>query len=266
MADPLTLWRRFLARPNDDRFKTFGIAVLVAFTCAVVVSVASVALKPLQDAHLEAERAAKMEAMLNTLPEMRGLMQEAGITELETRLVNLSDGSFVPNLDTADFDAIAAADHPATSIEIPSEADVAGLKRREHHSLVHLLESDGELKLLVLPMRAAGYQSTITAMLALQPDLRTIAALTITGQGETPGLGARIAEPDWAALWPGKQIADDDGKIVIDIVRGQATGPYEIDGIAGATRSSNAVGVMLDFWLGDLGFGPFLDRLEVEGL
>ena len=266
MADPLTLWRRFLARPNDDRFKTFGIAVLVAFTCAMVVSVTSVALKPLQDAHLAAERAAKMEAMLNTLPEMRGLMQEAGITALETRVVNLSDGSFALDIDASSFDAITAADHPDTSIEIPSDADVAGLKRRENHAAVYLLQRDGELKLLVLPMRAAGYQSTITAMLALQPDLRTIAALTITGHGETPGLGAKIAEPEWAALWPGKQVADDEGKIVIGVVRGQAVGPYEVDGISGATRSSNAVGSMLDFWLGDLGFGPFLDRLEHEGL
>ena len=266
MADPLTLWRRFLARPNDDRVKTFGIAVLVAFICAVVVSATSVTLKPLQDAHLEAERAARMEAMLDTLPEMRELMEEAGVTALETRVVTLSDGSFAPDLDPASFDVVAAAENPETSIAIPPEADPAGLKRRENYALVYLLERDGELMLLVLPMRATGYQSTITAMLALQPDLRTIAALTITGQGETPGLGARIADPDWAALWPGKQIVDQDGQIVIEVVHGTATGLYQVDGISGATRSSNAVGAMLNFWLGDLGYGPFLDRLESEGL
>ncbi len=66
--------------------------------------------------------------------------------------------------------------------------------------------------LLVLPMHGVGYQSTITAMLALEADLTTIAALAIIGQGETPGLGARIEDPDWPALWPGKQIADADGR------------------------------------------------------
>ena len=266
MADPLTLWRRFLARPNDDRVKTFGVAVLVAFVCAVVVSATSVTLKPLQDAHLAAERAARMEAMLDTLPEMRGLMEEAGVTALETRMIDLSDGSFAPEIDPEGFDANTAAEDPEISIAIPPEADIAGLKRRENHAPVYLLERDGELMLLVLPMRATGYQSTITAMLALEPDLRTIAALTITGQGETPGLGARIADPDWAALWPGKEIANEDGEIVIEVVRGTATGPYQVDGISGATRSSNAVGAMLNFWLGDLGYGPFLDRLESEGL
>lgn len=266
MADPQNFWQRFLARPNDDRVKTVGIAVIVAFVCAVVVSATSVTLKPLQVAHLEAERIARMEAMLDTLPGMRSLMEEAGVTALEARMVNLSEGRFAPGIDLADYDAIAAAADPVTSIEIPPEADVAGIKRRENYVPVYLLERNGKLLLLVLPMRATGYQSTITAMLALEPDLRTIAALTITGHGETPGIGARITDPAFIDLWPGKLAADESGNIVIEVVRGQARGPYEVDAISGATRSSNAIGSMLTFWLGDLGFGPFLNHLEQEGL
>ena len=266
MAESLNPWRRFLERPNDDRVKIFGVAVIVAFACAVIVSAASVTLKPRQDAHLEAERAAKMEAMLDTLPGLRDLMEQVGVTALETRIVDLSTGDFAPAVAVDGFDQIALADDPETSTDLPAEVDVAGLKRREDYAPVYLLERDGKLMLLVLPMRAAGYQSTITAMLALEPDLKTVAALTITGQGETPGIGARIADPAWAALWPGKEIANEAGEIVIEVVRGQASGPFEVDGVSGATRSSSAVGAMLDFWLGEWGFGPFLDRLESEGL
>lgn len=267
MASPLALWRQFLARPNDDRVKTYGVAIIVAFACALVISVTSVRLKPLQEAHLAAERSARIEAMLDTLPGMRELMETTGVTALETRMVKLSDGSFATGIDTVSFDAVAASEDPEDSIAIPPDADVAGLKRRENHAPVYLLERDRELMLLVLPMRATGYQSTITAMLALEPNLRTVAALTITGHGETPGLGARISEPEWTALWRGKEIADESGTILIEVVRaGQATGPHQVDGLSGATRSSNAVGAMLSFWLGDLGFGPFLDRLESEGI
>ncbi|WP_299567563.1 NADH:ubiquinone reductase (Na(+)-transporting) subunit C [uncultured Sulfitobacter sp.] len=266
MSEPQNFWQRFLARPNDDRAKTIGIAVIVAFVCAVVVATTSVMLKPLQDAHLEAERAARMEAMLDTLPGMRAVMEEAGVTALDVRMVDLAEGWFTDEIEPAGYDAIGAASNPETSIAIPAEADVAGIGRRETHAPVYLLQRDGELMLLVLPMRAAGYQSTITAMLALEPDLRTVAALTVTGHGETPGIGARIADPAFAARWPGKQVADDTGEIVIEVVRAQATGPYEVDAVSGATRSSNAIGSMLTFWLGDLGYGPFLDRLEQEGL
>jgi Na+-transporting NADH:ubiquinone oxidoreductase subunit C len=266
MAEPHGAWAAFWARPNDDRVKTFGVAGLVALVSALVVSVASVLLQPLQDAHLDAERQARMDAMLDTLPGLRALMEEAGVDALETRMVALADGSFVAGIDPATYDPIAAAQDVELSAEIPADADVAGLGRRPEVMPVYLLERDGDLQLLVLPVYGQGYQSTIRAMLALEPDLISIAALTIIEQGDTPGLGAEIASPRWQALWPGKEIADENGRIVISVVRGQATGPYEVDGITGATRTSNGVQNMLRFWLGDWGYGPFLDRLEREGL
>ncbi|MGB5557600.1 MAG: NADH:ubiquinone reductase (Na(+)-transporting) subunit C [Paracoccaceae bacterium] len=266
MANPLEHWRRFLARPNDDRLKTLGVAVLVAFVSAVVVSVTSVSLKPLQDAHLEAERQARMERMLDTLPGLRDLMLEAGVDALETRIVDLTDGSFAEDVDPASYDMARAAEDPETSIELPPGADIAGLKRRANYAPVYLLEREGALMLIVLPVQGVGYQSTIRAMLALEADLTTIAALAIIEQGETPGLGARIEEPEWQALWPGKQIADADGTIMISVVRGAATEPYEVDGISGATRTGNGITNMLRFWLGDYGYGPFLTRLKAEGL
>ncbi len=266
MLSPLTPWRRFLTRPNDDHFKVFGVAILVALFCAVVVSTTAVALKPLQDAHVEAEQAARMAQMLDTLPGMRDIMEEAGVDTLETRIVELATGTFTTDIDPASFDAQAAATEPEQSATIPPDADVAGLGRRANHMPVHLLERDGDLLLIVLPVQGRGYQSAIQAMLALEPDLNTIAALTITEQGETPGIGARVEEPAWQALWPGKQIADESGQIVISVVRGIATSPYEVDAISGATVTSNGVANMLRYWLGDHGYGPFLARLAEEGL
>ena len=266
MADPRSFRCRFLARPNDDKIKIFGIATLVALICAVSVSVTSVLLRPYQEAHLEAERQAQMEVMLDTLPGLRGLMREAGVDNLTTQLVDLETGAFLPDMDAAEFDARAAATDPEHSVAIPSEMDVANLRTRARFAPVHFLERDGVLQLIVLPVSGSGYQSTIHAMLALEADLTTVAALSIVEQGETPGLGSRIEDPSWLALWPGKEIADDTGDILISVVRGKATGPYEVDGITGATRTANGVSDMLRYWLGDHGFGPFLDRLGQEGL
>jgi Na+-transporting NADH:ubiquinone oxidoreductase subunit C len=98
--------------------------------------------------------------------------------------------------------------------------------------------------------------------LALQGDLKTIAALIFYEQGETPGLGARVQEPAWEALWPGTSIADDSGQIAVEVVRGQATEDWQVDGLTGATRTGNGVTSLLQFWLGEWGYGPFLERLE----
>ena len=81
---------------------------------------------------------------------------------------------------------------------------------------------------------------------------------------ETPGLGARIENDAWQALWPGKQVADAEGVIRIEVVKGAGAGPHEVDGITGATRTSTGVTNLLRFWLGPDGYGPYLERLRSE--
>ncbi|MFT6533845.1 MAG: Na+-transporting NADH:ubiquinone oxidoreductase subunit C [Limimaricola cinnabarinus] len=264
MDKPRGPWARFLARPNEDPVKALGMAGLIALASAVTVSTVATTMRPRQIANVEAARQERMQAMVQALPGLRAVMEELGVTELETRLVDLTTGRMLA--EAQGHDPETAARDPETSIALPEEADIAGLERREAQALVHLLERDGAVMLVVLPVRGAGYQSTISALLALEPDLNTIAALTVTEQAETPGLGARIETEAWQALWPGRQIADETGAIRIDVVRGQASTPYEVDGISGATRTGNGVADMIRFWMGPWGYGPFLDRLGQEGL
>jgi len=277
MAELFAPIRKFFARSNDDLVKIIGMAVLVALVSSAAVSLTAVMLRPYQEANRAAEQQARMDKMLDTLPGMRDLMMGSGmmmdsgmmgsgVATLETRLVNLDDGSFARGVDAAEFDLAAALQDPEASIALEPDVDIAGIKRRANQSPVYVLHKNGDLKLVVLPVYGAGYQSTVRAVLAIEPDLVTIAALAIIEQGDTPGFGARIEEPEWLALWPGKKIADETGSIRIELVRGQASTPYEVDGISGATRTSTGVTNILRFWLGDKGFGPFLTRLRQEGL
>ena len=57
------------------------------------------------------------------------------------------------------------------------------------------------------------------------------------------------------------KLADEEGNLRIAVVQGGAKQPYEVDGISGATRTGRGVANLLRFWLGELGFGPFLKRL-----
>ena len=76
--------------------------------------------------------------------------------------------------------------------------------------------------------------------------------------------------PNWKALWNGKQAYDQDGNISIQIVRGAVdpTSPTiasQVDGLSGATITSRGVHDMLHYWLGSDGYGPFLKQLRNEG-
>ena len=252
--DPRGWWRRFAALPKDSLAKTLVFAFAVALVSAIVVSIASVTLRPLQKANLERERQAQIVSMVS-----RAIGDTGPLT---ARVVDLATGRIVAGIDPVTFDQEAAAKKTESSIAIPSTADSAGIGRRARHATVFIRREAGKPVLIVLPVHGAGYQSTLHGYLALRGDGITVAALNFYKQGETPGLGARITEPAWQALWPGKLLADAGGTIRIGVVRGTGTGPHEVDGISGATRTGAGVTKMLRFWLGKYGFGPFLERVK----
>ncbi len=240
-ANPLAWWRGFLALPNDRPGKIFGVALVVALVSSLVVSVTAVTLKPLQDANRLADRVARMSGMLEILG--------GGVPD--ARLVDLATGAY------ADRD-------PGTATQLPAARDGAGLGSREDVATVFELRDDGALRLVVLPARGTGYQSTLKGYLALKADLNTVAALIFYEQDETPGMGARIEEDAWQALWLGKQVADTEGVIRIEVVKGAGAGAHEVDGISGATRTGTGVTNLLRFWLGPDGYGPYLERRKSE--
>ena len=125
----------------------------------------------------------------------------------------------------------------------------------------------GKIDLIILPVSGRGYQSTLRAWLVLDGNTRTVRALKFYQHGETPGVGARIEEAEWEAQWRDLPAYDDDGLLRIG-VRSHTGGGfsddamYQVDGISGATRTAQGVDGMVRFWLGDFGFGPFLQRLR----
>jgi len=204
--------------------------------------------------------------MVAELPMLEDILRETGAETLETVVVDLERGTIDPGTNPIDFDYVAAQTDPAQSTQLATDDDLAGIGRRPNLAPVYLLRGEDGLALVVLPVYGVGYQSMIRAYLALRGDLNTIAALSIYDQGETPGLGSRITDPDWMARWSGKEATNAaGGEITITVVRGTAAGASEVDGISGATRSATGVSNLVRFWLGPNGFRPFLSRLKTEG-
>ncbi|HAJ88901.1 MAG TPA: Na(+)-translocating NADH-quinone reductase subunit C, partial [Pseudomonas sp.] len=59
----------------------------------------------------------------------------------------------------------------------------------------------------------------------------------------------------------------DNGKLAVQIVKGgvdpqSPRANHQVDGLAGATLTSNGVNSLLRFWLGENGFGPFIANLR----
>jgi Na+-transporting NADH:ubiquinone oxidoreductase subunit C len=253
--------------PNESPAKALLVACAVSLVCALVVSTAAVLLEPFQRANKELDRQQRILEIVQRLPGSEALLGAAGAEDIRTEMVELATGNVVRLMDPAAYDQRKAATDPADSVAIPTEQDIARIKRRAKFAPVTLVEREGRIELIILPIHGGGYASTIYGFLALRGDGNTIVALSFFEHAETPGLGSQIDDPDWLAKWTGKSVRDEAGRVRIAVARGRvepgsADTAYQVDGISGATRTSDGVSNMLRFWLGDYGFGPFLDRIR----
>jgi Na+-transporting NADH:ubiquinone oxidoreductase subunit C len=255
----------FLAMPNERPVKTIAVAVVLCLVCSVVVSSAAVLLKPLQQ--LNQARAVKTEIL-----KVAGLWEEGKdvdqlFEQIDTRIVNLADGSYMENMDPRAYDQRKAARDPAQNLVIPPDQDIARIKTRARYATVYQVKEGSNLELVILPVHGYGLWSTMYGFLALDGDGHTIQGITFYEHAETAGLGSEIENPAWRKTWIGKKILDETGKVRFQLVKGgvdpaSPDARYQVDGLSGATLTADGVTHMMQYWLSDQGFGPYLAKLQ----
>ena len=88
--------------------------------------------------------------------------------------------------------------------------------------------------------------------IALKDDLNSVLGITFYKHGETPGLGAEVEKKWFQDNFIDKRIFDENGDFVsIAVAKGKALDQYHsVDGISGATMTSNGVTKLLATDLG----------------
>jgi Na+-transporting NADH:ubiquinone oxidoreductase subunit C len=89
---------------------------------------------------------------------------------------------------------------------------------------------------VALPYSGSGLWGPIDGIVALNPDLQTLKAVSILHQEETPGLGSRIAEAAYLDQFRGKDFTSG----LKLVPPGKSRADNEIDAITGATLSPKA--------------------------
>ena len=154
--------------------------------------------------------------------------------------------------------------------ELAPEANIAKISCLPKYRQVFTVYKDNVVERIILSVEGKGLWSTLYGFLALSKDGGTINGLTFYKHGETPGLGGEVDNPKWKRLWVGEQIpySSNSGspQPQIDVVKGAApsgvTSDGKIDGLSGATLTANGVEYLLNFWLGDHGYGPYVKSLS----
>ena len=260
-----------MPRLDSTRYTIF-FATVVCVVCALLVSVAAVSLQPRQAAN------ARLYMQKNVLV-AAGLVEpgqdvsEADVRaifdqRIKVRVVDFATGQLVPEdkIDARNYDQRKARNDPAASRVAPPNN--AGIGRMPNYGIVYFIMKDDAVDQIVIAVEGLGMWGTIYGFLSLAPDGNTVRGLTYYDQKETPGLGGEISNPKWLDLWEGRKGFDDQWNAKITVIKGEAgpaaQDPLRVDGLSGATVTSNAVTRLMQFWLSDNGYGKFL-KLFREG-
>ncbi|MFP6582005.1 MAG: Na(+)-translocating NADH-quinone reductase subunit C [Candidatus Hydrogenedentota bacterium] len=252
-----------------------GFSAVVCLACSLLVSSTAVLLKDRQLANQLYAKQIKILAVSGLIEEgVKPSQDEVNVlfdTRIESLIIDMQSGKVVTDSgidDPLTYDQLKASKNPALSNE--ADANFAKVKRVPKHIPIYIIQDEeGNADNLVLPVEGMGLWGTLYGFVSLDKDIETIRGLTFFKHKETPGLGAEVDNPSWKAKWPGRKVYDDSGEVMIKVIKGPAgtpeETPYAVDGLAGATLTSNGVTNLLRFWLGKEGFGPYLASLNSEG-
>lgn len=254
-----------MASNNDSIKKTLFVVIALSLVCSIIVSTAAVVLKPKQQANAVLDQQTKILEVAGI--ELAGNIPALYAENIEPRLVDFATGDFVDG-DAAAYDQRKAAKDPAQSIKLSAEDDIAKIIRRANIGTVYLVKDGAETSKVIIPVHGNGLWSMMYAFVAVETDGNTVSGITYYEQGETPGLGGEVENPTWRAQFVGKKLFDENHKPAIQVVKGGAPQGSEhgVDGLSGATLTSVGVQHTFDFWLGEMGFGPFLAKVRDGGL
>ena len=113
-------------------------------------------------------------------------------------------------------------------------------------------DADGNFTGLAMEASARGYQDVVKILYGYSPESECVIGITVLESRETPGLGDKIIkDPAFLANFAALDLSLNKTKDalqhpVVAVKNGRKRHPWEVDGITGATVSSQAVAAIID--------------------
>lgn len=254
---------------KDSAGRTILVAVLLCVACSVLVSSAAIFLRERQ------EKNKQLDIKKNLLL-AAGLLKNTSAGEKEilkaykavsSQIINLETGDEASGFSLASFDQRKMARDSKYNKVIDPKKDSAKIKFRSKFSVVYQVKEKGKVSMLMLPVHGKGLWSTLYGFIALDTDTRTVKGIGFYEHGETAGLGGEIDNDLWKRQWIDKLVLDEKHQPIFKVNKGEVNpsdpfAQYKVDGLSGATITSNGVTGLVQYWLGDDGFGPYLAKFR----
>jgi Na+-transporting NADH:ubiquinone oxidoreductase subunit C len=212
-----------------------------------LLSITSVGLKPLQDQQVELDTKRKI---LGAVMDISNLKTDQEVIDLYEKRVN----SIVVDINAQPV-KIDERGNPMIAERINVQKNHKRSKEERYYPVFKVMsETDAnKVEAYVIPMFGSGLWDWISGFVALDRDLNTILGVAFDHKQETPGLGARITDPEVRNRFAGKTIYNNSGELVsVTMLKGEnnpGLSEHQVDGLSGATLTAKGVNQMMEYYL-----------------
>ena len=219
---------------NKNSYTIIYAAVMVVIVAFLLAFVSS-ALKPTQDQNVALDKKKQILASLN----IRNLSTPE---EVEAKYSEVVQNDMV--IDSVGH-VVNAGENKDKAAFLMQNADISNANLP-----VYVCKIGNDTK-YVVPMTGRGLWGGLWGYVALNADLATVYGAYFSHESETAGLGALIAEEKFQDEFKGKHLfADNTDSVALTVVKHGKVEPgkenQQVDGITGATLTSNGVANMVN--------------------
>lgn len=207
---------------------TFTFAAILVVVVAALLSWTSISLQERQEANIAQEKKQNILASI-------GLSVERTAADAMYEQVIVEEAIIVNGQKSTGADVSAFNVNMADEVKKPVQ---------ERKLPLYVAENEGS-RSYIIPLRGKGLWGPIWGYVALKDDLNTVIGATFDHKSETPGLGAEISTGIFQDPFSGKQIMEAGSFVSIEVRKGDANGPHQVNGISGGTITSVGVDAML---------------------
>lgn len=219
---------------NSNAF-TFGFAIAMVVVVGTVLALLVEYLKPLQ---IKNEKDKKMMSILGAI-NVESTRKNAA-EKFKTYIVD----SYVLNSEGD----VVESDIDAFDIDVRAQHRDKTLKPSDKRYPLFVADIDGK-KYYIMLLAGTGLWGPIWGYVAVEDDLKTIYGARFNHAGETPGLGAQIADLSFQNQFVGKKIRDEEGNfhpMLVSKTPVDQSDKFAVDGITGGTLTSKGLERMLN--------------------
>jgi len=224
-----------------DKIKSVQFVMIVSFVASLLLAFVAMSLKPEIDKNilLDKKRSILKSIDIDVSTLSSSELDEKYNSHIQEIVID-KDGTVISDIDLSDIVWVENKGNGSTNYVFKSDVDTYV---NDFFPIYKTINPDG----YIIPISGKGLWSTMKGYFAIGEDKNSTLGIVFYEHGETPGLGAEVDKPwfqNQFKIDQGKKIFNTDNSLVSITVnkKKNTTGkPHEVDGITGATVTSDGV-------------------------